>query len=222
MAGRLGRPDFFGKGMADICALPGRRAFNALLPFFFDRDEITRWRAVCAAGRVVGGLAESDIESARDLIRRLIWNLNDESGGIGWGSPEAMGESLARQPLLATEYASIFVSYLLEDENRLEHPILQSGVLWGIGRMARANPGAVRDADRFIPPFFASGMPLLRGLGAWAAVPLMTGTIRPLLRPLLVDSSPIRFFPDCRPVDTIVSRLAEEALAQIDQEVRTR
>jgi HEAT repeat protein len=221
MAGRLSHPDFFGRGMADIGALPERRAFNALLPFFFDRDETAKWRAVCAAGVVVGTLAEKDLESARDLVRRLIWNLNDESGGIGWGSPEAMGEILARQPLLAIEYASLFVSFLLEDENRLENRLLLAGALWGAGRLARANPAAIRDANRFLPPLFAAGMPLLRGLAAWAAGPLMTETIRPLLRPLLSDPSPVRFFPDCRPVDTTVSRLAEEALSD-RKEAQTR
>ena len=44
---------------------------------------------------VVSRLADSDMEAARVIMRRLMWNLNDESGGIGWGSPEAMGEILA-------------------------------------------------------------------------------------------------------------------------------
>jgi len=40
-------------------------------------------------------------------MRRLMWNLNDESGGIGWGNPEAMGEILACHEALANEYAPI-------------------------------------------------------------------------------------------------------------------
>jgi len=52
-------------------------------------------------GRVVSSLAEKDMESARVVMRRLMWNLNEESGGIGWGCPEAMGETMARSAPLA-------------------------------------------------------------------------------------------------------------------------
>jgi hypothetical protein len=43
-------------------------------------------------GEVMAHLADKDMESARVIMRRLMWSLNDESGGIGWGAPEAMGE----------------------------------------------------------------------------------------------------------------------------------
>jgi len=36
-----------------------------------------------------------------------MWSLNDESGGIGWGAPEAMGAIMARHTGLADEYANI-------------------------------------------------------------------------------------------------------------------
>ncbi|MFO7972539.1 MAG: hypothetical protein R6U40_12400 [Desulfobacterales bacterium] len=36
-------------------------------------------------GTLVPGLAEQNMESARFVIHCLIWNLNDESGGIGRG-----------------------------------------------------------------------------------------------------------------------------------------
>ncbi|MEA3417440.1 MAG: hypothetical protein U9R02_15080 [Thermodesulfobacteriota bacterium] len=55
-------------------------------------------------GVVVSNLADHDMESARVIMRRLIWNLNDESGGIGWGSPEAMGEIMARNNRLALPF----------------------------------------------------------------------------------------------------------------------
>ena len=60
-------------------------------------------------GALVFSLAEQDMESARVVMRRLMWNLNDESGGIGWGSPEAMGEIMARHSGLAEEYSKISV-----------------------------------------------------------------------------------------------------------------
>ena len=54
-------------------------------------------------GAVVAHLAEKDMESARVVMRRLMCSLNDESGGIGWGAPEAMGEIIASHEGLASE-----------------------------------------------------------------------------------------------------------------------
>ena len=110
----------FGEALALLCELPPRRTINPLFIFFCSTDSETRWRAITATGVVVANLAEKDMESARVVMRRMIWNLNDESGGIGWGMPEAMGEVMARHEGLASEYVSILVSYAREDGNFLE------------------------------------------------------------------------------------------------------
>ena len=111
------KQDDFNQALSIIERLPARQAVNPLFSFFYHTDEQTRWRAIIAMGAVVARLAKTDAESARVVMRRLMWNLNDESGGIGWGSPEAMGEIMARSPLLAGEFAHILVSYIREDMN---------------------------------------------------------------------------------------------------------
>jgi hypothetical protein len=102
------------KSLDEICQLPARQAVNPLFSFFYSTNELIKWRAITAMGAVVSRLAEQDMESARVVMRRLIWNLNDESGGIGWSSPEAMGEIMARHFRLAEEYAFLLVSYVNE------------------------------------------------------------------------------------------------------------
>jgi hypothetical protein len=146
----------FEKSLEEICLIPARRVVNPLFSFFYNTDELVKWRAVAAMGVVVARLAHEDLESARIVMRRLMWNLNDESGGIGWGSPEAMGEIMARHDKLAKEYAFILVSYINETGNFLEHEMLQRGVLWGLGRLAHARPELVRDAAVYLCPFMRS------------------------------------------------------------------
>ena len=98
-------------------------------------------------------------------MRRLMWNLNDESGGIGWRArPEAMGEIVARSERLADEYGHILISYLDPDGNYLEHPLLQRGLLWGIGRFAHARPEKGRIGRRFPASFPACR----RSVSLWA------------------------------------------------------
>ena len=186
----------FEKSLEKIRQLPARQAVNPLFSFFYNSDELVKWRAVAAMGAVVSNLADHDMESARVIMRRLIWNLNDESGGIGWGSPEAMGEIMARHERLAGEYHKILVSYIMPDGNYLEHEILQRGVLWGIGRLAHARPHLVKNFADLLCPYMESPDPILRGLAAWAAKPICTKRTESFLSRLDDDNSKIkRAFP---------------------------
>ena len=103
-------------------------------------------------------------------MRRLMWMLNDESGGIGWGAPEAMAEAMACHPRLAEEYVRILLSYIREDGNFLEYEPLRRGALWGIGRLARVYPEMLieLDAARYIRPYPEPDDPLSRSLSARA------------------------------------------------------
>lgn len=184
----------FEKSLEKIRQLPARQVVNPLFSFFYNSDELVKWRAVAAMGAVVSNLADHDMESARVIMRRLIWNLNDESGGIGWGSPEAMGEIMARHGRLAGEYHKILISYIMPDGNYLEHEILQRGVLWGIGRLAHARPHLVKNFADLLCPYMESPDPILRGLAAWAAKPICTKRTESFLSRLGDDNSKIKIF----------------------------
>lgn len=70
----------------------------------------TMHRAAVALGLTTARLAEREPEAARNIIRRFMWHMNEESGNIGWGIPEAFGESLAASPLLAKDFHRVLVS----------------------------------------------------------------------------------------------------------------
>lgn len=157
----------FPEVMQALEAFPARRIVNPLISFFCSGDPVLRWRAVSGMGVVVSRLAVAEMESSRVIMRRLMWTLNDESGGIGWGAPEAIGEITARHAALADEFACILVSYIRPDGNFLEHPVLQRGLLWGLGRLAHARPVTAEDAVPFVEPFLGSEDPSHRGHAAW-------------------------------------------------------
>ena len=73
---------------ADSVRSPQRVLFSLAL----DADELIAWRAIEAIGKMAAIQAESDLEKIRDSVRRLLWLMNDESGGLGWRSPEMIGE----------------------------------------------------------------------------------------------------------------------------------
>ncbi len=127
-------------GLRKILALPPRQVINPLIGALLHRDERLRNEAIKAIGLVVARLAEEDIEAARIIMRRFMWMLNEESGGIGWGVPQAMAEVMVQSPELAKEYLAIFLSYIWEDGNYLEFTPIQREVLKGILRLVEFYP----------------------------------------------------------------------------------
>ena len=186
--------DDFDQAMETIGSLPGRRVINPLFSFLCSTDPQVKWRAVKAIGRVVRSIAEEDMESARVIMRRMIWNLNDESGGIGWGQPEAMGEVMAQHQGLACEYVMILECYIREDGSFLEHQPLQRGVLWGLGRLAQERPELLKNATPHLRPFLSSADAVLRGLAAWTMGLLGGSQGDPALAALASDETEVTLY----------------------------
>jgi len=191
-----------------LCRLPARQVVNPLISFFCSTDEMLKWRAVSAMGVVVAALFEQAPESARVVMRRLMWSLNDESGGIGWGAPEAMAEIMVRSPVLADEFSCLIVSYLDPDGNYLEHEILQRGALWAAARLAHERPQLMAPAAAFLPPCLRSGDPFHRGLGAWGAAALGDARLKSLLEALADDTAELQIYMNGRLEGFTVGRLA--------------
>jgi hypothetical protein len=205
----------FDRALKEMDRLPLFSVINSLFSFLYNRDEAIRWAAVTAMGAMVGKLAGEDMESARVIMRRLMWNLNDESGGIGWGSPEAMGEIMADHEGLAKEYAHILLSYTREDGNYLENEGLQRGLLWGIGRLSEVRPELVKDAAAYLMPYMRSPDAGVRGLSAWVMGLLGVEDARSILELLTGDNAEFKMLQDRRVVVRRINDLAMEALERL-------
>jgi HEAT-like repeat len=176
-------------------------------------DECVKWAAVLTMGAYVSDVAQNDLEAARNWMRRFMWQLNEESGGIGWGVAEVMGEAMARNETLAWEFGRILLSYLDEDGNYLEFEPLQRGALWGVGRLAKARPDLLKSfsAPRYIAPFLRSSSAPLRGLAVRALGWIGDPESLPLIRSLRNDPAEIRIFNGEGLETRSIWELAEEA-----------
>ena len=208
-----------------LAGLPAGDVVHALFSAICRENPVVRWHAVTCMGDAVARIAEDDLEAARIVLRRFLWSLNDESGGIGWGAPEAMAECMCRDERLAGEYAHMLVSYMREDGeelcqdgNFIEHPLLQRGVVWGIGRLAGCRRellqqlGAGRDLGRYLE----AEDPELRGLAALAAGRLREATLRPLLQGLRADTAPLSWYDEGAVHQTTVGALVRDALEELE------
>lgn len=92
-------------------------------------------RAAFILGATVARLYKKNKEQAQVCIRRFMWHMNEESGNIGWGIPQAFGQSLAQSEALAKLYHKILISYvrMLEgDSNFCDHAPLRYSCYEGV------------------------------------------------------------------------------------------
>ena len=118
-----------------IEVLAGRRGrlLGKLFAMTFTADEVRAWHAIEAIGIASKAKAGRNSETIRDFMRRCIWSMNDESGELGWRSPEIMGEVLYRVPSLIPEYAHLMFHYF--DESPFER-----GAVHAVMRIAPMAP----------------------------------------------------------------------------------
>ncbi|MCS7149632.1 MAG: hypothetical protein RMI93_02680 [Caldimicrobium sp.] len=116
---------------------PLTKIISHFISAFLHLDERVRWKAIYAFGITSAKIAKEEIEKARILMRRLMWMLNEESGGMAWGVGEAFGETLYHSEQLRREYLQIYVSYIWPEGNYLDFPPAQRGIIWGVGRLAQ-------------------------------------------------------------------------------------
>lgn len=140
----------FEENISVVHQFPPLKVVNVLFSLLVTTDENTKNKVIKAFGEVVSKLAEENLESARIVMRRLMLSLNDESGGIGWGSPEAMGEIMARSEKLAEEYHKILISYTLGGGNELDFEELQKDVIAGLRRLSVVRPDLVEEVKHLL------------------------------------------------------------------------
>ncbi len=197
----------------------GRQLVNPLIGCLCHRDELVKWLAVSALGRVVAALAEEELEAGRVIMRRFMWMLNDESGGIGWGVPEAMAEVMARHAGLADEFHQVLVAQMREDGNYLELELLQRGLMWGLGRLAQVRPELLwkREAPGYLPAYLESSDSEVRGRAARALGLLGATKARAKLTRLKGDAGTTTIYDREKLTVHTVGELAEAALQAIDE-----
>lgn len=195
---------------------PSHRLINPLVGCLCNSDEMVKWLAVSALGRIVSTVADQEMEEARVVMRRFMWMLNDESGGIGWGVPEAMGEVMACHRGLAEEYAHILVANMREEGNFLELEMLQRGLMWGLGRLCGARPQLMqsKNAGRYLPFYLDSADFEVRGRAVWALGQLGDRDAFEKLKALIDDQSSFTIYLEGKIQHFTIGELVAEMVAK--------
>lgn len=176
---------------------------------FEDINNPLRWSAIEALGRMAKEYASKDFEAYRNLLRRFLWAMNDESGNVPWSSPEAMASIIANQPYLLGEFTPMLIT------NALDNPMCHRGMLWAVGTIGRVRNTLVLPFIEEIVPFVTSEDVDLRGYAVWALGEVGYGEILPELKKLLNDKSKITIYLGGQLKTVSIASLAEEAIGKL-------
>lgn len=189
-----------------------KRILSYLIALTYDPDDLVAWRAISALGTAASWFAVHDLEYLRIHLRRLMWLLNDESGGIGWRAPEAMGEMIRACPQHLGEFIPILISTL--DMEPEDAPPFRPGALWAIGRLAQVVPQALLEAIPMILPCLCDSDAQTRGMAVWCLYQMKATAGMHNREELLSDNEPVLLFQDGF-IDTLsIAELAVLALNQ--------
>lgn len=182
----------------------------------------TMHRAAVALGRTVARLEKTEPEAARNVIRRFMWHMNEESGNIGWGIPEAFAECLAASPALAETYHRILISTIMDlgrEDNYCDNDVLRRSCYWAVGRLAEARPALCEQARPWLRKGLGDEDIICRGMAAWTLGRLPPNLMdAPALRALAgagcAELCEIYDYDNDRLDEISVSDLARRALAR--------
>jgi hypothetical protein len=134
-----------------------RKALSLLIRMAYDKETLVGWRAIKAVGRVAKALVNTEDEFLRVTIRKLLWSLSDESGGIGWAAPELLGEIVSSDP---EGFADIIP--LIAEVYDIEEETFRPGVVYALSRVAEINPELVANYQKVIITSLVDKNPMIK------------------------------------------------------------
>ncbi|HHN66053.1 MAG TPA: hypothetical protein ENK09_11880 [Nitrospirae bacterium] len=145
-------------------AMDNQRVVSALISMTYDKDSLITWRAIEAVGVITARISEKSPEQAGEIVRRLLWSVTEESGGIGWTALEMLAEIVINAPEKFRHIVALLPEFYDEE-------IFREGVLYAIGRIGESEAELFDDYSR-ISEIICEGLesndPRIRGLAAWA------------------------------------------------------
>ena len=99
-----------------------RKVVSQLVRIAYDKETLLGWRAIKAIGLIATEMVKTDYDFLRETVRKLLWSLSDESGGIGWSAPEILGEIVSADP---DRFGDIIP--LIAEVYNIEEKVFQAG-----------------------------------------------------------------------------------------------
>lgn len=180
------------------------------------QEEVGRWHAISAIAYLAKQHAAEEDEVYRNIIRRFIWQMCEESANVPWASPEVIAAVM--MDTSKVQYQE-FLGPLFYHAGLNE--ICFAGLFWAIGQLAMPYHEELKE-------FIGQAIPLLtlpdldvRAYGAWAMQRYPREEARVHLEDMLDDDRVFPIYEQNVLSEKRVSDLAKEALQALDATLQT-
>lgn len=147
--------------LIELALKDSSKVIRYLVRLTYTKNDILRWHAIDSLGVVSGIIADRNPAEIRELIRKFLWSMTEESGNVNHHAPEAVAEIIYNRPKLYTDLAPMMITLSIDEE------VFQPGMLWAVGRLAGKVPYIIEILNRIIS-FLSDKNPISRGNAAWA------------------------------------------------------
>jgi hypothetical protein len=192
-------------------ALKDKGVIRWLISLSYDKEDVISWRAMEAMGAVAFALSAGrgkGIEIIRDAIRRLLWSMGEESGGIGWSAAEMLGEIIRANPDEFSDIIPIVWSFREEE-------MFRAGVVRAMWRIADVRTDLVRFISKDLAFLLTDENPSVRVYALLAAGTIGEDKIVHEIKGLVNDSSEIKFYHNGILSSRTVGDIAKELLDRL-------
>jgi len=189
-----------------------------LVRCLYHPDAGVRWSAAEVLGRVSAMWMPEGPRRVEQLLQRLAWALNDESGTTGWGVPQAIGEVARHDVESCDRYGPLLAGWLGQEEVEVGNSLMVQGVIHAVGRLAAVRSPSVRSAIPFLRKRLTDGDATVRALAARALGACAAGQSDDLrgiaaeLRARVSDSAQVQLYDDGTMQATTVAQVALRSL----------
>ncbi|MBI3592653.1 MAG: HEAT repeat domain-containing protein [Nitrospirae bacterium] len=204
------------KSYGDIVslALQDKGVIRWLISSAYDKEDVISWRAIEALGLIARGFsAQNRLDVIRDTIRRLLWSMGEESGGIGWSAAEMLGEIITNNPDAFNDIIPIVWSFRDEE-------MFRPGIVWAMGRIATVRPDLILFISGDLRSLIADRNPAVRGYAAWVIGIIGDSKAIEELKELLNDGSRIAFYRNGELDAKTVGEIVKEVLNKVINKLR--
>ena len=127
-----------------------------------DYRNTQRWYAISALEKLAEAYSGQFDECYRNVIRRAVWAMADESGNVPWAAPEMMTAIIKANPQQYGEFIKIMIT------NGLDSSMCHLGVLWSVGHLGKAYFSQIEPYMKRLTKFLEHKDGELRGTAVWA------------------------------------------------------
>lgn len=198
------------KEFEDIVRLAesNKSVIRNLFSFLYSTDDLLHWRAAEALGIVAGSQSDSNIDGGRNIPRRLVWSLAEESGATAWPAPEALGAVVAARPSSFLDFGRIVLSFI-------DDPVLCRGVLWSARKISEKRADLTREIVPKVIELLKDPDATIRGHAAWALGAMQDKDAIKKLTELQTDTNPLFIYNAGELKNVTVGELAAASIAEL-------